>query len=292
MTNFRQPNIGTPFGCGHWFERGLYLNWLRYRKATGFLRALPGFIIIGSGRGGTTGLYYTLATHPNIMRALLKEPSFFSSRYFNCSFSYKSIFPILFLKKIFNQKGITGEASVDYLYYPHAPKRIAQMIPAVKIIAMLRNPINRAYSHWSLNLRKGDENLSFEDAIEKEEERIAGEMKRMITDERYYSWRFRRYAYKERGKYADQIVAWFETFPKEQILIIKSEDYFNNSSKVLKTILDFLSLSPYEFKGVRKVFPGRYEPMYTNTRKYLIDYFKPHNEKLYKLLGISFDWDR
>lgn len=276
----------------NFLTRGINLNRLRYRKATGFLRALPGFIIIGTGRGGTTGMYFTLATHPDIVQALSKEPHFFSKQYYNSSYSYKSIFPVLCFKRILNQKVITAEASVSYIYHPHAAKRMAKMIPNVRIIAMLRNPVDRAYSHWSLNVRRGKEDLSFENAIEREEERIAGEMERMIHDEYYFSEHFKRYAYKERGKYAGQLVSWLEAFPREQILIIKSEDYFNNSSGVLKTILDFLSLPQYEFKGVRKVFPGKYEPMNAVTRKYLIDYFKPHNEKLYNLLGTSFDWDK
>jgi hypothetical protein len=108
---------------------------------------------------------------------------------------------------------VTGEASPYYLFHPHAPKRVASAIPKVKIIVLLRNPIDRAYSHYHHALKQGNETLSFEDAIGKEEERLYKEMEKMLKDENYYSFNHQKYSYLSRGIYSEmcRAVKWTMT---------------------------------------------------------------------------------
>jgi len=173
------------------------------------------------------------------------------------------------------------------------PRRIWEAVPKVKLIALLRNPVDRAYSHYHHTVKKGQEPLSFEDAIEQEPERIRGEWERMVADEHYRGLRYGRYAYLARGLYMDQL-KWFEAFfPKEQILVLKSEELSEHPAVTLEQVEDFLGLSrwqPTEFS--RENTSDYAQPMQAATRKRLIEYFRPHNQRLYDYLGVDFGWDR
>jgi len=143
-------------------------------------------------------------------------------------------------------------------------------------------------------VRLGVENLSFEDAIEREEKRLLGEMEKMLEDEDYYSFNHEHYSYLSRGIYIDQLKTWTKFFPKEQMLILKSEEFFNNPSTIFKQVLEFLNLPSWEPKEYRKYNIGYYARarMNATVRKRLIDYFEPHNQRLYEYLGADLGWNR
>ena len=187
-------------------------------------------------------------------------------------------------------KCLSGEATPRYLHYPHAPKRIFSMLPNVKLIVLLRNPIDRAYSHYQMEVDSGHEKLSFEDAISNEEEKITNDMKKMESDENFYSVNFYRKSYTTRGIYVTQLERWFKYFPIEQFMILKSEDLYSNPSKIYKQVLDFLDLPKHELNSFKAHRMRKYNSIESETRIKLNDYFKPYNEKLYKLLGRDFDW--
>jgi len=165
--------------------------------------------------------------------------------------------------------------------------------PQVKLIALLRNPVDRAYSHYRHEVRLGVETLSFEDAIEREEKRLRDEMEKMLEDNDYYSFNHEHYSYLSRGIYVDQLKTWTKNFPKEQILILKSEEFFNNPSTIFKQVLEFLNLPSWELKEYRKYNIGYYARARMNVpiRKRLIDYFELHNQRLYEYLGVDFGWN-
>lgn len=171
------------------------------------------------------------------------------------------------------------------------------MLPQVKLIALLRNPVDRAYSHYQHTSRRRIESLSFEDAIAREEERLSDVFMTMMQNEHYYDPREHLYSYLSRGIYVEQMKIWFNHFPKEQILILSSEDLFANPSKVFKKVLKFLDLPEWELENYgtynhdsNKIY-RKYPEMDASTRKSLTDYFKPHNERLYEYSGTNFGWN-
>jgi len=261
-------------------------------RLTGSIRPLPDFLIIGVPRAGTTSLYNYLIKHPMIMPSLWKEVAFFSKHYDKGSTWYKSHFPLKLVKKSNNsneKKILTGEASPNYLYHPSAPKRIHELIPKVRIILLLRNPVDRANSHYWQSVRKRREASSFESIIEKQmtEEPLDDE-KVFLPGGGDFSNR-----YISGGIYSARIERFFEFFPKDQILILRSEDLYENPELIYKQTLEFLNLPEFEIKGFTKYNYHTDQKKMDNTiRQKLIDYYKPHNQRLYKLLNRDFNWDK
>jgi len=262
----------------------------------------PDFIIIGAQRCGTTSLYNHLIRDTHIAPALQKEVHFFDINYGKGFDWYRAQFPYLDKDMV-----VTGEASPYYLFHPHSPKRIFERIPSVRLIALLRNPVDRAYSHYHHEFRRGIETLSFEDAIKKEEERLDGEIEKMLNDENYYSFSHQHYSYLSRGVYVDQLKAWTSLFPMEQMLVIKSEDLYNNSSFVIEQVIDFVKSPTRNHStvlkrvvesikvlgrgnGFKNYNNAHYPPMNSSLRKRLTDYFTPHNQRLYDHLNTNFEW--
>ena len=265
------------------------------RRIERHLRVMPDFIIIGAQKCGTTALYDQLCQHPRIIPATTKEVNFFDEKFGEGAKWYRSHFPLgpymYYQRYVRSQEVITGEASTNYIFYPHVPARVRAMVPDAKLIALLRNPVDRAYSHYQHGVKRGGVHTSFEVAIEQEETSIFGEKERMIADENYYSWSYQAYSYKSKGIYVDQLEVWSRLFPRENILILKSEDYFDDPSSVFRQVLDFLHLPTWEPEVFKASNVGCYQPMNSSTRKFLHDFFRPHNERLYKLLGTDLGWD-
>jgi len=200
---------------------------------------------------------------------------------------------------------LTGESSPYYLFHPHIPKRIAAVLPHVKMIVLLRNPVDRAYSHHWLVTQEGIETLPFEKAIRSEGERLTGEREKMLADESYVSFNHHHYTYLSRGIYVDQLQTWMQFFPREQFLILKSEDLYSDPQRILRETVTFLGLpvtsiqtTEKEFKQYREPHPRGYNnnekppKMDPDVRKYLVEYFQPHNARLYTFLGRNFGWDQ
>jgi hypothetical protein len=178
-------------------------------------------------------------------------------------------------------------------------------LPHMKLIALLRNPIDRAYSqHW-LEFKLGYETLSFEEAIAREEERLAGEREKMLKNKNYESYNFRHYSYLCRGIYADQLQYWMKFLPCKQFLILKSEDLYSSPAAVVKQTLEFLGVAgdtpgteQKEYKNYREPTREGYKSeekppkMRAETRAQLVEYFRPHNARLGAWLGRDFAWDQ
>ncbi len=180
-----------------------------------------------------------------------------------------------------------------YLFHPLAPRRIAQLLPQAKLIVLLRDPVDRAYSAYWLQVRNGNETLSFEEAIECEADRIRRERQRIILhDGGCYSLDYWRFSYLMRGIYVDQLKIWQRLYPKEQMLILRSEDYFANPAVTANRVFAFLDLCSWETKDCRMYEHASYPEMAESTRKKLATYFQPHNERLYQLLGRDFGWTK
>jgi len=272
-------------------KKGNYM----FRFSTRHMRVLPDFLIIGGQKCGTSSFYRNLVKHPSIVPAFDKEIYFFNGKFHKGINWYRTHFPLLpykyYVTKICRQKFLTGEATPGYIFHPHVPKRVSEVLPHVKIIVLLRNPVDRAYSHYHHEVRKKRETLSFEDAIKTEEERLRGEFEKLIKNERYKSFNYIHYSYLARGIYVDQLQRWNNFFKKEQILILKSEDFFRDTQTSFDQALQFLGLPGWQVNDFRKAHVGYYPKMDTAIRNRLLNYFKPHNHKLYEYLGINFGWD-
>ncbi len=253
--------------------------------------SLPDFLIIGAQKAGTTFLYYLLCQHPYVAPTSEKELHFFDSQKFNKGEGwYRSNFPPPTSEN--GHKVITGEASPYYIYHPLAARRAAQVVPHARLIVLLRNPVDRAYSDYQNRLREGNEFLGFEEAIEAEEERIKGEKEKMLADEGYSSASHRRHSYLARGVYVDQIKEWHEHFDPDQLLVLKSEDFFVRLQESLGEVSNFLGLPAWQPEVLSASLRNEsdYVPMSPAVREKLESYFEPHNQRLYDYLGADFGW--
>jgi Sulfotransferase domain len=275
-----------------------------YRGITTPTRLLPDFLVIGTQRGGTTSLYRYLKAHPCIGATSNKDLHFFDRRFQKGLTWYRGHFPTILDKYSAQHRYhafATGEASPSYLFHPQAPKRVAQALPHVKLIVLLRNPVSRAYSQYHHAVELGFETLSFEEAIASEGERTRQEQEKILKDERYYSEEYKHRSYLTKGIYVDQLLTWMSFIPREQFLILKSEDFYADPAATFKQVLTFLNLPEVEPQIGKKENKQEFKQYNNNTysskmdpamRKRLIEYFEPHNARLYDFLGVNLGWDR
>ncbi len=268
-----------------------------YRVMTSPARLLPDFIIIGGQKCGTTSLYNYLAEHPHVAPARDKEVHFFNTRrYERGDLLYRASFPTRAdLRRAATGDGrlVTGEATPGYLFFPQVPGRVRKTVPQARLIALLRNPVDRAYSHYHHKVRIGKEAIPFEEAIDREEERLAGEVERALEDPRYYSNNLDQYSYLRRGVYVEQLRRWRDHFPEEQLLILRSEDLYEDAPAVVGRTLEFLGLPAASAGAYATHGAGGYaEEIDPALRARLVEHFRPHNERLYEYLGRDFGWDR
>jgi hypothetical protein len=174
---------------------------------------------------------------------------------------------------------------------------VARILPRVKLIVLLRNPVDRAYSQYYHALELGQETLSFEEAIQCEEDRTARERERILQDELYFSNEYIHLSYLKRGIYVDQLQDWMSLFPREQFLILKSEDYYTDPITTYKRVLAFLKVPEIEPRVRKKEYKHYSHNTYFSQmdpllRRRLNDYFEPHNARLYDFLGVDFGWEK
>ncbi len=267
-----------------------------YCSLTHFLHVYPDYLIIGAAKCGTSSLHDYLLQHPNTGQSLTKQIHFFD-RYYNRKISwYKVSFPFVwtkfFTEKIKRRKFVTGEATPHYMTHPLAAQRASLIVPNAKIIVMLRNPVDRAYSHYHMEKAHNKEELTFEEAISQEPERIKDEIEEMLNNKNNSGRNYPHRAYIKSGEYLEQIKKWRDLFPQENFLFIDSAEFNKNPSKVYNDTLRFLGLSPYELEKYKKIRKRKYEKMNNQTRNKLVDYFRTHNKELFEYLNLKFDWDR
>jgi sulfotransferase family protein len=263
-----------------------------FRRATSGIRVLPDFIIIGAQKCGTTSLHHYLSTHPSVAPAARKEVHYFDWAFKQGTGWYRAHFATAPYRTAFQlwtgNRLVVGEASPLYLFHPEVPERVRFLLPDVKLIALLRDPVRRAYSHYQQRVRRGKESLSFADAIAHEAERIAA----ILPEETYSSTTLRESSYLTRGIYAHQLANWLTVFPREQMLILTSEEFFSDTKRVFTQVLKFLGLPAWTPPQFDPFNPGTYAGMESSTKRWLIDYFAPHNEQLYQLVGRDLGWPR
>jgi hypothetical protein len=257
-----------------------------YGRATARARPLPDFLILGAQKAGTTALYAYLRRHPGITGPSWKEVSYFDRHYARGEAWYRGNFP-----NLARARGkLVGEASPSYLFHPLAPERVKALVPEARLIALVRNPADRAHSHYNHEVALGREPLPFEDALEAEEERLRGEEERLVADPRYFSRAWWSHAYKARGRYADQLERWLAVFPREQLLIVPSDDLGSAPELTHARVLEFLGAAAKPLDAYPRVYERQYDPMAPETRGRLASEFEEPNRRLYELLGRDLGW--
>lgn len=232
--------------------------------------ALPDFVIIGTGRCGTTSLYRFLTQHPYVQPAAKKELHYFDVLFDEGTEWYRQRFPAPRWKD--GRRTITGEATPTYIHRPLVPERMAKVIPQARLIALLRNPVDRTYSAYHHRVRDDRETRTFEEAIEVDLE--DGSLR-----------------YLSKGIYVDNLVRWSEFFVDEQMLVIKSEDYYERPVGTVKDVLNFIGLPEWEPPASEKSYKKYHYPKVNPaTKRRLEEYFEPHNKRLYDYLGVDFGW--
>jgi Sulfotransferase domain len=260
---------------------------LRLGRLTSPLRPLPGFLIIGGQRCGTTSLYYYLRGHPDVMPALGKEIQFFSTHWSRGEGWYRAHFPLQIpVVGRHRPAPTTFEATPYYLFHPLAAARAAEVVGGAKLLVLLRDPVERAWSHYRHMVRLGLEPLSFQEAIEREPERLSGEVERIRADPRYDAVNHRRYSYLARGRYAEQLEGWLRHFAPDRLLILRSEALFHDTARCYRDVLSFLGLrqwTPPSFPIHTRQSPLP-RGMPAEMRRRLDEHFAPANQRLEGLL--------
>ena len=256
-------------------------------------RPLPDFLIIGAQRCGTTSLYRYLEKHPQVIGAApSKGVHYFDVHHERSLRWYRAHFPTRRRRGRTGGRAVTGEASPYYVFHPHGPDRVRAAVPNVRLILMLRDPVIRAFSQYQQEYARGFEDAeTFEQALDLEPGRLAGQRERMLADPGYDSHAMQHYAYVARGEYATQLEAWRARFDSDQLLVVQAEEFFTDPETAYRGVLDFLGLPvparPPSFKAHNARPAGGMAP---ETRARLAEHFAEPNRRLEELLGRRLGW--
>ena len=250
----------------------------------------PHFILLGAQKAGTTSFFAALARHPGIQHPRKKEFHFFNRKYLRTLLWYRKSFPT---SRQLGRGRLTGEGSPSYLCHPHVPRRLHKALPGVKLIALLRDPVDRAVSQYFHERAKGRESLPMAEAFAAEDARLEPELRRMLRQPWYDSPVYRYFSYQRRGLYAEQLTRFLQYFPREQLHVVRSEDFFDRPREILARAHEFLGLpadaiateGPWLNRGGYET-----EEVPEEIREQLARYYHPHNLALYRLLGVQWDW--
>ena len=268
--------------------------------ATADLRPGPDLLVIGAKRGGTTSLWRYLSEHPGVLPTFpraqqIKGTYFFDEEWHRGSRWYRSHFPTTATRRLAARRlghpTVTFEASPYYLFHPLAPERAHLVVPDALVVAVLRDPVERAFSHWK-ERRNHTEELGFAEALAAEEVRTRGEEARLAADPLATSLAHRHQTYVAQGCYAPMLERWFSAYGRERVLVAASEELYADPQAFCDQITDRLGLPRHP---LRSVDPWNAEPsagMDPEVRAGLVEHLTPHIEATEAVLGRSLPWAR
>ena len=257
----------------------------RHRQAGS--RKGPDFIVIGATKCGTTSLYEYLCKHPQVLPAIWKEIEYFRFPERGGEW-YLSHFPRIPEGPV---RYVSGEASTCYMSIWQAKDRVYAEYPQAKLIALIRDPVDKAISHVYHDRKIGCEHRTMDEAINRELDLLEALDQPFYDTEEY--WKTER-GYVYLAMYAYMLENWLTRFPKEQLLVIPSEDLYRDPAGTVSKTLDFLGLPQHQLASYDVHLEGQYDKNSTGgpTRERLKRFFVPHNERLYQLLGRRLDWQK
>ena len=258
-------------------------------------RMLPGFLIVGAQRGGTTSMYRTLSQHPAILKAVLhKGVHYFDTGYDHGLGWYQGHFPLRATaaraRRSAGDVPVTFESSPYYLFHPLAAQRISRDLPGVKLLVLVRDPVERAYSAHAHELARGFETESFERALELEEQRLAGEAEKIVSQPGYQSHSHQHHGYLARGYYADQLERLSGLFGRDRVHVVDSGRFFTEPEPVYDGVLEFLGLRRPGYPVFERHNARPRSPMPESLRAALGDRFLSSDERLTGWLGQPPSW--
>jgi hypothetical protein len=257
----------------------------------------PTFLVIGALKSGTTSLHRYLSEHPAVLSANTKEVHYFSLKYPLGERWYRSLFPLWTRGAAIRlRRGVRPavcEVTPAYLFDPRAPGRVHAFNARMKLVAVLRDPVDRAYAHYQWEKATRDETHAFEAALDWEVAVVAPELARFIADPTYVSSLpvFGR-SYVARGRYAEQIERWLALFPREQLHVLTAEELLADPVQAMSQIAGFLDIPEWSAESYPLENVQDYSPMSPATRERLARTFEPPNRRLEELLGRELPWTR
>jgi Sulfotransferase domain len=265
---------------------------LAARLPAGRLGMLPSFLIVGGQRCGTSSLKRALSQHPGVFAPVLyKEVHYFDLAYHRGLGWYRSRFPLQTREWLTGTAGVAFESTPYYMFHPLAPERIARDLPGVKLLVLVRDPTERAYSAHAHEVFLRYETEPFERALELEATRLEGEAERIVAEPGYASFSHQHHAYRTRGQYTEQLERLEKIFGQERIHVVDSEAFFRTPEPVYDAVLEFLGLPhrgypPFKAHNAR----ARSSPMPGSVRAALEEHYRPYDERLAKWLGRDPSW--
>jgi len=255
-------------------------------------RSLPDFILVGGQRCGTTSLFRAFEQHPLIVRPRLnKGINYFDLNYHRGEAWYRAHFPRRNrTRRVHGVDSVTFEASGYYMFHPLAPARIANDLPDIKIVVMLRDPVERAFSAWKHESARGYDDVSFDEAVASESFRTEGEWERMVSDPNYQSFAYRHYSYAARSDYVPQLQQFYDRIPAARIHVLYSESFFADPKHEFTRLVDFLGVPSPQAVTFEKHNARPSGPMPIYARNVLRERFQGQAEELEKLTGQRPPW--
>jgi len=263
------------------------------RMATAWGRPGPDFLIIGAQKCGTTSLYNYLLRHPTIVPATKRSIKFFDHgpNWDKGLMWYRAHFPFAPGRTAPPARPLVGECTPSYLVHPLGAQRVHTATPDARLIVLLRNPVDRAYSAYHHQSRKGREPLSFEAALDQEAERVGDEYRRLAADPNFVAHGYRLHSYVGWGRYVEHLEPFLRIFKRERILILLTEDLAADSAGVLAQVHEFLGLPAVHLPDYPRLNTGRYESLEPRIRARLVAAFEPYNARLASLIGRDPGWN-
>ncbi len=266
-------------------------------QVTASARMEPSFLLVGAQRCGTTSMYKTITAHPQVLPAVLhKGVHYFDTGYANGPSWYRGHFPLkVSAKRLSSRLGAkvqTGESSPYYMFHPLAGPRIAKDLPDVRLVVLLRDPVERAYSAFTHESARGFETETFERALELEDERLAGEEDKLRNDPTYRSHAHQHNAYVTRGRYMEQLERLEQTFGRDRLFVVDSGDLFADAGPTLDGLFAYLGLEPWRPESFEKHNARPRTSMSPELYDKLRAGYEPYDARLADWLGRPPSWRR
>jgi hypothetical protein len=271
--------------------RSLAIGW---GKLTASLRMEPTIVVIGAQRSGTTTLFRLLGQHPSLVRPTLsKATGYFDDAFRRGSRWYRAHFPLRLTARVLKgARAQTFEINGYYMFHPLAAERMAQVLPNAQIVALVRDPVERAYSAYRHEYARGFEDQGFADALALEDERTAGETEKLASVEGYVSYAHRHYAYRQRSEYSTQLERYVRAFGRDRVHVIDAELFFADPAAEFVRLQKALGLEIW-LPGQVERWNARVGDALSDTeRDRLLKHFEPYDEALAELMSQPPSWRR